>query len=285
MKIVVGVDNLPQGDLVLKVIHDLSFARVQLNLVNVVEVWLDQGTTPYGFGAAPYNLEDYFQKVEEEARRSLKLLKDSAERQSIKECQTQLLYGNISNQLMDYADAVGADLMAVGSYGKSPLEGILVGSVGRKAVINSKRSVLIAKDTWRGHSGLSVVLASDHSPYANQWIERFIQWAPQGIKHLTLVTVLPEVMHQTDIGPWIREGLNTANERTAQKLKSICPEIQTCVEVGNVSETLARVMKSTQSDLLILGSQGHGFMERIALGSTSLEQAVKQPYSVLVVRA
>jgi hypothetical protein len=26
-------------------------------------------------------------------------------------------------------------------------------------------------------------------------------------------------------------------------------------------------------------------MERIALGSTSLEQAIKQPYSVLVVRA
>jgi nucleotide-binding universal stress UspA family protein len=44
-------------------------------------------------------------------------------------------------------------------------------------------------------------------------------------------------------------------------------------------------MQETHSELLVLGSQGHGFMERIALGSTSLEQAIKQPYSVLVVRA
>lgn len=285
MKVVVGVDNRSQGDLVIKVIRDLNFAQVQLKLVHVVEVWMDQGATQYGFGAIPYNLESYFQKVEEEARSTLSFLKETAARQSLTDCQTQLLYGHISNQLMDYADAAETDLLAIGSFGKSPVEGILIGSVGRKAVINSKHSVLIAKPSYQGGAGLSVVLATDHSPYANEWLERFIQWAPQGIKHLTLLTVLPEVMSQTDIGPWIREGLNTANERAAQKLKGLCAELQTRVEIGPVSETLARVMQETQSDLLVLGSQGHGFMERIALGSTSLDQAVKQPYSVLVVRA
>lgn len=285
MKIVVGVDNLPQGDLVLRMIHDLNFPQVQLKLVNVIEVWIDQGATQYGFGAAPYNLEGYFRAVEDEARSTLKFLQESATRQEMKDCQAQLLYGNITNQLMDYADAVSTDLLAIGSFGKGPLEGIMIGSVGRKAVINSKHSVLIAKDSYRGGPGLSVVLATDHSPYANQWLERFIQWAPQGIKHLTVLTVLPEVMFQTDIGPWIREGLATANERTVQKLKGISQEIQARVEVGSVSETIARVMQETHSELLILGSQGHGFMERIALGSTSLEQAIKQPYSVLVVRA
>jgi nucleotide-binding universal stress UspA family protein len=285
MKIVVGVDNLPQGDLVLKVLHDLNFAQVQLKLVNVIEVWIDQGATQYGFGAAPYNLEGYFRAVEGEARSTLAFLKENAARLGMNDTQTQLLYGNITNQLMDYADAASSDLLAIGSFGKGPVEGVLVGSVGRKAVINSKHSVLIAKESYRGGKGLSVVLATDHSPYANQWLERFIQWAPQGIKHLTLLTVLPEVMFQTDIGPWIREGLNTANERAAKKLQGIGQEIQTRVEVGSVSETITRVMQETQSELLVLGSQGHGFMERIALGSTSLEQAIKQPYSVLVVRA
>ncbi len=285
MKVVVGVDNLPQGDLVLRVIRDLNFTAVQLKLVNVVEVWIDQGATQYGFGAAPYNLEGYFRAVEDEARTNLKSLQESAARQGLSDCQTQLIYGNISNQLMDYADSVGSDLLAVGSFGKGPIEGILIGSVRRKALINSKHSVLVAKESYRGGPDLSVVLATDHSPYANQWRYRFVQMAPRGIKHLTLVTVLPEIMSQTDIGPWIREGLTTAHERAAQKLKGIGQDIQTRVEVGSVSETLARVMKETHADLLVLGSQGHGFMERIALGSTSLEQALKQPYSVLVVRA
>jgi nucleotide-binding universal stress UspA family protein len=285
MKIVVGVDNLPQGDLVLKLIHDLNFSQPQLKLVNIVEVWIEQGSTQFGFGATPYNLDGYFRAVENEARSALKFLKENAERQGMNDCETQLLYGNISNQLLDFADATETDLLAVGSFGKSPLEGILIGSVGRKAVINSKHSVLIAKESYRGGSDLSVVLATDHSPYANQWLEKFIKLAPQGIKHLTVLSVLPEVMFRTDIGPWIREGLTTANDRAAEKLKGLSPDIKTRVEIGMVSETIARVMQETHSELLVLGSQGHGFMERIALGSTSLEQAIKQPYSVLVVRA
>jgi nucleotide-binding universal stress UspA family protein len=186
---------------------------------------------------------------------------------------------------MDYADHENTDLLAIGSFGKGPVEGLLIGSVGRKAVTNSKHSVLIAKDSYKSGNGLSVVLATDHSPYANQWLERFVAWAPRGIKQLTLLTVLPEVMFQTDIGPWIREGLSTANERAAEKLKGITSEIHKRVEIGPVSATIAKVMQETRSNLLVLGSQGHGFMERIALGSTSLEQAIKQPYSVLVVRA
>jgi nucleotide-binding universal stress UspA family protein len=285
MKIVVGVENLQQGDLALKLIHDLNFPEVQLKLVNVIEVWIDQGASVYGFGAAPYNMEGYFQKVEEAARASLKLLQESAARQAMTDCQTQLLYGNISNQLMDYADAATSDILAIGSYGKGPVQGILLGSVGRKAVTNAKQSVLIAKDSYRGGPGLSLVLATDHSPYANQWLDRFIRWAPQGIKQLTLLTVLPEILNETEIGPWIKEGLNTANARALEKLKGLSLNIDSRVEVGAVSETLTRVMQETHSDLLVMGSQGHGFMERVALGSISLDQVVKHPYSVLVVRA
>lgn len=284
MKIVVGVDNLPQGDRVLKVLHDLDFPQPLLKLVSIVEVWIEQGSTQYGFGATPFNLDGYFRAVEDEARSSLQFLKENALRQGISDCETQLLYGNITNQLMDYADAAKTDLLAIGSFGKGPWEGILIGSVGRKAVINSKHSVLIAKDSYRGDKELSVVLATDHSPYANQWLEKFVTWAPRGIKHLTVLSVLPDAMFQTDIGPWIREGLTTANDRVVQKLKGLSPDIKARVEVGPVSDTIARVMQETHAELLVLGSQGHGFMERIALGSTSLEQAIKQPYSVLVVR-
>ena len=39
------------------------------------------------------------------------------------------------------------------------------------------------------------------------------------------------------------------------------------------------------ADLLVLGAQGHGFLERLTTGSVSLDQAVARPYSVIVMRA
>ena len=44
-------------------------------------------------------------------------------------------------------------------------------------------------------------------------------------------------------------------------------------------------MAEEQADLLILGSHGHGALERLALGSVSFHQVVATPHNVLVVRA
>jgi hypothetical protein len=44
-------------------------------------------------------------------------------------------------------------------------------------------------------------------------------------------------------------------------------------------------MDAMSADLLILGAKGHGFLERITMGSVSLRQAIAGMYSTLILRA
>jgi nucleotide-binding universal stress UspA family protein len=44
-------------------------------------------------------------------------------------------------------------------------------------------------------------------------------------------------------------------------------------------------MLDTQADILVMGAQGHGFVERVFIGSVSLHQALYEPYPVMIVRA
>jgi nucleotide-binding universal stress UspA family protein len=53
---------------------------------------------------------------------------------------------------------------------------------------------------------------------------------------------------------------------------------------GTVEESIHRVMSDLKADLLIVGSQGHGFIDRIVVGSTSLHEVIGENYPVLLLR-
>src|SRR6478735_10507130 len=105
MKIVAGIDNGLQGERLLQVLQDLDFPDVQLKLVNVIEVWADAGAAQYGIEVPPYNMEVYFNRLQRDARSVLDQIQESATKRGLGECQSQILYGHITNQAMDYADA------------------------------------------------------------------------------------------------------------------------------------------------------------------------------------
>ena len=51
--------------------------------------------------------------------------------------------GNPADEIVTYADSVGADLTVVGSRGRGPLAGSLLGSVSRDVLHESRRPVLV----------------------------------------------------------------------------------------------------------------------------------------------
>lgn len=59
--------------------------------------------------------------------------------------ESKVLYGDPANKICEYAEAVDADTIFVGSAGKGRLESILLGSVSEKVAKHSKRSVMIVK--------------------------------------------------------------------------------------------------------------------------------------------
>jgi nucleotide-binding universal stress UspA family protein len=195
---------------------------------------------------------------------------------------------------MEYADRCGASMIAVGSSGKTPGQAAFIGSVGRGLVISARQSVLIAKGEVAPTGPVRAVFATDHSGYANRCLQLLKHMTPCGLSHLTVVTcyekgylepvreLLPGYIEDPDA--WITRGLEACNRKALQELEPLGCSLEARVIDARANAGIGRVMQETGADLLIVGAHGHGFVERLTVGSASLHQAVVEPYSVLVLR-
>jgi nucleotide-binding universal stress UspA family protein len=293
MKIVMGVEERERlkvsGDLV----KGLRFEDPAIELVHVLERVGEEGL-PQLEGARPDLIARYLKMQEDEAQALLAQGEAELKQRGLA-CRTKLLVGLSANRIIAHAQESGGDLLALGSTGKGPIESVIVGSVGRKALISAQCSVLIAKKSVVADRPLTVVFATDHSAYANRCMEKLLSWRPKGIGRSVITTVYPEQLlkamstvmenFKADVSTWVRAELERNNAQLIQKLAPLGGEFKSRVESGRVGDTLERVMKEEQADLLVLGAQGHGFIERLTIGGVSLDQALRRPYSVLVLRA
>lgn len=205
--------------------------------------------------------------------------------------------GSPTDGLIRLAEETRADIVAVRAETGSLWSPSFLGSISRGLAIGSQSSLLIAKEMGREGAPLKVVLATDHSPKSNQWIEKFLQWRPQGISEIHVVTAY--TLDPTDVGilrkhvpgvegswdTWVEGHLAERNAEVCERLKKAGYKTSSRVVNANTNDAIRSAMQDTQSDLLVIGAHGHGFVERLFVGSTALHQAVSEPYPVLIVRS
>jgi nucleotide-binding universal stress UspA family protein len=213
----------------------------------------------------------------------------------------KVIVGHPVEKILWEAEEYRADLVAVNASNHGELQALFTGSVARALVAGASQSVLICRPTQKT-GPLHVILATDHSEYMNTCIQTFMQLAPRGIGHLTVLTVYPErpAYSYDDLAPKIVyvEGISEAtrgkmqelSEKVIARLKGKIGSADTVFDSkivpGKVSEMITKTMLETGADLLIIGAKGHSMIERIVLGSVSFDQAIKpHPYSVLMLRA
>jgi nucleotide-binding universal stress UspA family protein len=293
MKITVGLDTLERLDEVAGLVAGFRFPQPEVELVHVLER-LGRETGQLPDGARPDLITNFLKMQEEEADRLLGDGSSALARHGIR-CRTQRLVGFSGNAIVARAAETRADLLALGSSGKGPIGGALLGSVGRKALVSAGCSVLIAKGARPKKEGLTVVFATDHSVYAKRCLETFVAWRPEGVSRAVVATVYPEQLvgamaavvgnFKADVTSWVREKLEKENAAAVSSLAKLGIACSSRVETGAAGDSLERVMKEEAADVLVLGAQGRGFMDRVLIGSVSLDQALRRPYSVLVVRS
>jgi nucleotide-binding universal stress UspA family protein len=293
VKALIGVDSLGHCNAAIDLVRRLDFSLEKLVLLHSVESVMPDGSFPGLAAGGTYT--DMLDEFEEAGQQSLK---EAAELVGgVVEVEKRMIPGDPLRNLLDVADDDQIDLIGVGTQKKSSLQAMLMGSVTRGLLTASTHSFLAAKEGFKKEGPLTAVFATDHSEYADRAVELLSAFAPKGIGRLLVLSVIdPKAQRAVknfhsdpelsgNVNMWAEDRMERENLAVCRKLSQ---HIATCderVEHGEINATIAKTMAAENADLLILGAQGHGFLDRMKHGSVSFHQVVAENYPVLVLRA
>jgi nucleotide-binding universal stress UspA family protein len=294
MKAIIGIDNQFAYRSALQLLASLKFDKPEVTMVHAVDTRVP--FVPLGLNPTFEIQADFAQASENLGRQALDTAHDDACARNI-QTKRVLTYGGAVDTILRAAEDRDADLVAVGTEPRSMWNPSFLGSVSRSLVIGSKSSVLVAKGRIPEGRKLKVVMATDHSDYSNRWFEAFLKMRPKGIGEITVVTayelddqdqaILRRNVPTLDgmVTEWIDDRLADRNCEWVDRLTEAGYRAQCRVMRMNANDAIRRAMQDSQADLLVMGAQGHGFLDRLLIGSVSLHQAMYEPYPVLIVRA
>jgi nucleotide-binding universal stress UspA family protein len=196
------------------------------------------------------------------------------------------------------ADEWGADLVVVGSQGRSALSRLVLGSVSQKVLYEARCSVRVARDSSkRSNSPPRIIIGADGSPGAEAAVDAVVarNW-PSGTEARVISVHSPQTL--LAIGHFIQPVLVAAREHvddrsalaqsiadsSAEKLRAAGLVASVVVGEGDPKHVLLDEAEKWQADCIFVGARGLRRLERFLLGSVSAGVAARAHCSVEVVR-
>ena len=194
-----------------------------------------------------------------------------------------VLFGPPAAVLQEVARERRPGLLVLGGKHHSALERWLGGSTSLHVVRTSEVPVLITA----GHpiALRRILVAADLSKSAGPTValaERFARLVGAELRVLTVFEPLPDLPGIPPMDPTEYYALaqETLERDVWPRLKA--PRVEKVVRHGMVVETLLREANDWQADLLIVGSHGKGWAQRVLLGSVTERLINHLPTSLLV---
>lgn len=292
VEIVVGIDNVGLYRPVLSLLERLRFASARYTMIHAAKE--DMPFAP-AFGISQEVAAQYAKTTTSLGELALSEATALFDAQGLP-AESHLTHGKPSERLVEEAERLGADLIAVYAVQSKRAGSSAVGSVSHALVIASTASVLVAKGEQEGSGPLRAVFATDHSPFSALCLDRFLALAPKGIEEIDVVSAweIDDAEAQLlgknvaalggDADRWIEETVEKNNATVCERLEAVGYQTRSIVRRGEPNEVIQAAMVELKADLLIVGSQGSGAMSRSLVGSVSLNQVSTETYSVLIVR-
>ena len=288
MKAVVGVGYMKHCLAGLAIFAKLKFPNSEAVLVHTVEPVLPDGGFMPASAVSP--IVDIQRQRQEDGEARMAEVAAELKAKGIP-CRTLTTFGRPAHEITEVARTENADIVIGGSDRKGALESFIMGSVTRALVSESQRSILIGKTEASAHGKVDAVFATDHSDYANKCIDLLVRFAPMGLGKVTVLfvdTSDPDVwraLEEEFPEPGVHEAhFQRLNNDVCAKLRPVCDSVESRIVQGDTNDSIDQVMKETGADLLIVGAHGHGFLERLVMGSTAMYMVGNAPWNVLVLR-
>jgi nucleotide-binding universal stress UspA family protein len=204
-------------------------------------------------------------------------------------------------EIVAQATATRADLLVLGTHGRSGFQHLFLGSVTEKVMRKATCPTLIVpprapESVASGSAQFRRILCPvDFSESSVAALEYALRIAEEADAQLTLLHVveIPTVFSEEPAA--IDVDLSRVSEVTAErarrKLQNLIPEqvrtfctIDTAVIEGRAYREILRQAAEKQSDLIVMGVQGRGALDLLVFGSTTHHVIRASACPVLIVR-
>ena len=234
-------------------------------------------------------LDDYYKDESEKAfkpaRKILKKAKMAAE------------------EIAKVAEEMKADLLIMGSHGRSALKGLLFGSVTNAVLALTKVPLLMLRDKEAPQTdALSVGIAVDGSKFGTAAVKYAIKqldlFGGQGAKIHLINTVsdyagavMPDMTGMALPALSEDEVVELQKSEFAEAIDPVLPLFEkagvkpkeVCL-VGNPGDEIAAYCKKRHLDILVMGSHGYGRFKAAVMGSTATRIASIADVPLLIIR-
>lgn len=199
--------------------------------------------------------------------------------------ETHVVRGTPHRRINGIAGSVGADLVLVGSRGKSPLENRVIGSTARNLARTTVVPLLVDRiergvdepETIRRHLFKRTLFATDFSENAERAFQSF-EYLRHATEEVTLVHV-ESPKDDTSGGPDPEERLDELVDR----LDEWGLDARTDIRRGDPADEILAAEADHDPSTLLLGSRGRSRLRRLLLGSVSEEVVARATGNVFLV--
>jgi nucleotide-binding universal stress UspA family protein len=213
--------------------------------------------------------------------------------------------GNAADEILAAATSLTADLIVMGTHGRSGFERLVLGSVTEKVLRKASCAVLSVPrqmpDVVAAPGVLfkHILCAIDFSDCSMRALTYAMSLAQEADATLTLVHAievpgeLPAGEHETTagrprtMGEYIaaaeHERYAHLNEAVPETVRAYCT-IETIVATGKPYREILRIAGERQSDLIVMGIHGRGAADRLFFGSTTQHVVRQASCPVLTLR-
>ena len=312
MRILIGYDGSESADAALADLPRAGIPREAAALiVSIGEVTMPASSSIADVGAPPTSrrVMSAIAQAEAQSAQSLQEAKELAARAGERvqsdfpdwEVQAEGLIGWPATELINRADGWKADLVVVGSQGRSALGRLVLGSVSKKVVTDSHHSVRVTRGAIEKGVILPprVMIGVDGSPEAEHAVRAVGMrvWPPGGEVRIITVDDGTSPARISRVLPTAAAMIKSINETAFEaarmmvewgenELRAIGLQVSVAVEKGDPQRVIIEEARKWDADSIFVGGRKFsGALERFRLGSVSTALVTKAHCSVEVVRS
>ncbi len=200
--------------------------------------------------------------------------------------------GEAPDVLAKIAEVEKAELIALGTFGKSELKRIFIGSVTSEVILKAPCDVLVVKRAFSARPGRysSILVAFDRSDSSKKALVRAAVLARAEKARLTILYVIPRYEEMIEFlrTDAIDRTLHAAAEKIVAEAKGIASAqgLDATAEIGagHVADEIVNTACRLENDLIVMGTHGWRGVSKAIIGSTTNRVVTHASVPVLVVK-